>query len=102
MLLIGRGFAGFNKLPQRRRSRSRRWWPFSSRTSGGLRLLADDDEEKEKPAVSHAPTLEDELAYIEKLIDEWQDAATPEQMHLFYKKRAQLKGRIEEEKNRSS
>ncbi len=36
MLLIGRGFGGFNKLPQRRRSRSRRWWPFSSRTSGGL------------------------------------------------------------------
>ena len=38
MLLIGRGFGGFNKLPQRRRSRSRRWWPFSSRTSGGLSL----------------------------------------------------------------
>ena len=36
MLLIGRGFGGFNKLPQRRRSRSRRWWPFSSGTSGGL------------------------------------------------------------------
>jgi hypothetical protein len=66
-----------------------------------LRELSGDDEEKEKPAVPHAPTLEDELAYIEKLIDEWQDAATPEQMHLFYKKRAQLKGRIEEEKNRS-
>jgi len=42
MLLIGRGFGGFNKLPQRRRSRSRRWWPFSSRTSGGLRLPHQD------------------------------------------------------------
>jgi hypothetical protein len=63
--------------------------------------LSGDDEKKEKPAVSHAPTLDDELAYIEKLIDESQ-SATPEQMHHLYAKRAQLKGRIEEEKNRSS
>ncbi len=67
-----------------------------------LRALSGDDEQKETPAVSRARTLEEELAYTEKLIDEWQDTATPEQMHLLYKKRAELRARIEEEKSRSS
>ena len=67
-----------------------------------LTELAGDAEEKETPVASQIHAFEEELAYIEKLIDECQDAATSEQMHLLYKKRAQLKERIAEEKNRSS
>jgi hypothetical protein len=67
-----------------------------------LQTLMVDEEADDASATSRPRTLEDDLAYIEKLIDECQSTATPEQMYLLYNIRAQLKSRVEEEKNRPS
>ena len=67
-----------------------------------LQTLREDEEADDASATSRPRTLEDELAYIEKLIDECQSKTAPEQMYLLYNIRAQLKSRIEDEKDRSS
>jgi len=63
-----------------------------------LQSLMEDKEADDASATSRPRTLEDNLVYVEKLIDECQSTATPEQMYLLYNIRAQLKSRIEEEK----
>ena len=55
-----------------------------------LQTLREDEEADDASATSRPRTLQDELAYIEKLIDECQSKTAPEQMYLLYNIRAQL------------
>ena len=66
-----------------------------------LQAFLEDEETDDAQGSSRALTPEQQLALIEKMIDECLSTSTPEQMQLLYVKRAQLKNQIEEEKDRS-
>jgi hypothetical protein len=66
-----------------------------------LQAFLEDEETDNAKGSSCALTPEQQLALIEKMIDECLSTSTPEQMQLLYVKRAQLKNQIEEEKGRS-
>jgi hypothetical protein len=63
-------------------------------------FLEDEQTADEGSASPRALTLEEQLAYVEKLMDDFAATASPEAIQFLNAKRAQLRSQIEEEKNR--